>query len=226
MASKKKTVVKKKPHYILFLIIVVAVLFALGIYFGRNITLPAPLTLAPTPLAPEQISSEKPIFKDTYKGVLPCADCSGLETELIFYRDQEYQSFGAFELRELYEGKSTDPLVTKGKWTLFHENDKNIYELSPVDGGDPSYYLQVNANEIKVLDANKNEIEAPFNETLKKQKNTQLANPAAVNCIDQGGKSEIRKDTSGNEYGVCLIGGAVCDEWTLYMESQCEEPKN
>ena len=43
-----------------------------------------------------------------------------------------------------------------------------------------------------------------------------LANPAAVFCVQSGGKSEIRNGAKG-QYGVCrLSDGRVVEEWTYY----------
>lgn len=46
--------------------------------------------------------------------------------------------------------------------------------------------------------------------------NTQIANPASVNCINLGGELEIRKDEEKNEYGVCIREGKECEEWELF----------
>ncbi|UTH75256.1 DUF333 domain-containing protein [Chromobacterium sp. IIBBL 290-4] len=46
-----------------------------------------------------------------------------------------------------------------------------------------------------------------------------MANPASVFCKEQAGKLEMRKDASGNEYGMChLPDGRVVDEWAFYRE--------
>ena len=40
-----------------------------------------------------------------------------------------------------------------------------------------------------------------------------IANPAAVNCEKQGFRLEIRTDSDGNQYGVCIFpDGSACDE--------------
>jgi hypothetical protein len=49
------------------------------------------------------------------------------------------------------------------------------------------------------------------------QNGTGLANPASVYCGQVGGKTEIKKDAAGNEYGMCTFpNGTSCDEWALY----------
>lgn len=44
-----------------------------------------------------------------------------------------------------------------------------------------------------------------------------LANPASVYCGQVGGKTEIKKDATGAEYGICTFpNGSSCEEWALY----------
>jgi putative hemolysin len=46
---------------------------------------------------------------------------------------------------------------------------------------------------------------------------TGIANPASVYCGQVGGKTEIKKDASGAEYGVCNFpNGTSCEEWALF----------
>lgn len=43
------------------------------------------------------------------------------------------------------------------------------------------------------------------------------ANPASAFCEQKGGKSEIRKNEDGSEYGVChLPDGSEVEEWEYY----------
>lgn len=43
-----------------------------------------------------------------------------------------------------------------------------------------------------------------------------IANPASTNCVEKGGKIEIRKGKQG-EYGVCLFeDNRQCEEWALF----------
>jgi putative hemolysin len=46
---------------------------------------------------------------------------------------------------------------------------------------------------------------------------SQLANPASVNCTTQGGKLEIRTRPDGSQYGVCFFeDNRQCEEWALF----------
>ena len=46
-----------------------------------------------------------------------------------------------------------------------------------------------------------------------------MANPTSEFCLKQGGKSEIKKDKDGGEYGVChLPDGTVVEEWEYFRQ--------
>jgi putative hemolysin len=46
-----------------------------------------------------------------------------------------------------------------------------------------------------------------------------IANPASVNCLDLGGRLEMRTAESGGEYALChLPNGTVCEEWVLFRK--------
>jgi putative hemolysin len=50
-----------------------------------------------------------------------------------------------------------------------------------------------------------------------------MANPASVNCGKVGGKTGIKKDAQGNEYGMCTFtNGTTCDEWALFRNEGCK----
>lgn len=53
-----------------------------------------------------------------------------------------------------------------------------------------------------------------------------MANPASVHCVDQGGKLEIRETPAGQQ-GMCrLPDGRVCEEWALYRDKACVDPRS
>ncbi|MGW8706507.1 putative hemolysin [Brevundimonas sp. NPDC055814] len=52
-----------------------------------------------------------------------------------------------------------------------------------------------------------------------------MANPASVHCGQEGGRSEIRRDAQGGEYGVCIFeDGRQCEEWALFRDKRCVAP--
>jgi putative hemolysin/predicted secreted protein len=49
-----------------------------------------------------------------------------------------------------------------------------------------------------------------------------IANPASTNCIQNGGKLEIRKDAKGGEVGYCVFADkSECEEWA-FMRGECK----
>jgi putative hemolysin len=45
----------------------------------------------------------------------------------------------------------------------------------------------------------------------------EIANPASVYCVEQGGDLDIRTDTDGGQYGVCVFGdGTEVEEWAYF----------
>jgi inhibitor of cysteine peptidase len=50
-----------------------------------------------------------------------------------------------------------------------------------------------------------------------------MANPASVSCGQAGGTVEMKKDATGNEYGMCTFkNGTSCEEWALYRGEGCK----
>ena len=50
-----------------------------------------------------------------------------------------------------------------------------------------------------------------------------MPNPASVSCGQAGGTLEIKKDISGNEYGMCTFkNGTSCEEWALFRNEGCK----
>ena len=50
-----------------------------------------------------------------------------------------------------------------------------------------------------------------------------MANPASVYCGTAGGKTEIKKDATGAEYGMCTFtNGTTCEEWALFRNEGCK----
>ena len=55
------------------------------------------------------------------------------------------------------------------------------------------------------------------------QAGTGMANPASVSCGQAGGTVEIKKDATGNEYGMCTFkNGTSCEEWALFRGEGCK----
>jgi len=49
-----------------------------------------------------------------------------------------------------------------------------------------------------------------------------MANPASVNCGKVGGKTEIKTNADGGQYGMCTFtNGTSCEEWALFRGEGC-----
>ncbi len=65
-----------------------------------------------------------------------------------------------------------------------------------------------------IKDANNIKIHSALENT---KSNTQLANPASVNCIKQGGRLSIQTLPNGSQYGLCTFEDNMqCEEWALF----------
>jgi len=50
---------------------------------------------------------------------------------------------------------------------------------------------------------------------------SEIANPASVNCVNKGGKLEIRTGSGGGQVGYCVFAnGKECEEWK-YFRGEC-----
>lgn len=87
-------------------------------------------------------------YKGTYKGVLPCADCEGIETELKI--DDE-----GYTRTTVYKGKDDKKFEEKGTYS-WDANNKNIIILDGVKEAPNKYF--VGENYLKQLDMDGNEI--------------------------------------------------------------------
>ncbi|VTR42559.1 copper resistance protein NlpE [Sphingobacterium thalpophilum] len=78
-----------------------------------------------------------------YRGVMPCADCDGIETLISLHPDNTYK------YSSKYLNKSEDVFVREGKWKL----DGNIITLDGVD-----YKFKLGNHVLSQLDLSGNDI--------------------------------------------------------------------
>ena len=78
----------------------------------------------------------------TYLGVLPCADCQGIETTLILKADKQYI------LERKYLGKSDKAFSASGAWQWINGN---VIRLSSAQS--TPTLVQVSENKVMMLDA-------------------------------------------------------------------------
>lgn len=104
-------------------------------------------------------------FSVAYKGTLPCADCPGLDTEIILKKANADSLDGTYIQKETYLERDVNPIITEGTWKTIFSSYKGKQEIIlEFNHGSPdnvSYFLKVDDNELKMLDKNKDEIVAP-----------------------------------------------------------------
>ncbi len=86
-------------------------------------------------------------WNGVYKGVLPCADCEGIETTLVLNSDKTYQ------LTQLYQGKETTGETLSG--TFEWDKSGNIVMLSDIIGASNRYFVGENTLTYLDMDGNK-----------------------------------------------------------------------
>lgn len=108
----------------------------------------------------------------TFVGMLPCADCSGLRTELQLSTDTSY---GQFKLTETYmDAPGGDKTFeSHGVYVIVHGMKGNsgatVYQLNPNEPGKIQNYLLMNDSTLRMIDKELQMIDSPMNMDLKKQ---------------------------------------------------------
>lgn len=106
-----------------------------------------------------------------YEGVLPCADCSGIQVDLQMTNMDD--TGGAYVLNSLYQGRSDEPMITKGNFLVLEDAGPQqiptVYELKGA-GGNTIYYLRpLDNGDLEVLDTHMQTIQSGADMTLKRQ---------------------------------------------------------
>jgi predicted secreted protein len=93
----------------------------------------------------------------TFAGVLPCADCSGILSELHLYAEQPSGRPTHYELMETYLGaRDGDRSIgTTGRWAMVRGDVVQI-DLGRIDA--LKNFLRVGDDELRLLDRNRGEI--------------------------------------------------------------------
>jgi copper homeostasis protein (lipoprotein) len=116
------------------------------------------------------------ILFGVYKGTMPCADCSGLETVLRLYAKGKFDTTYAFYVRtQTYSGAPHGDITLsdRGEWTVLRgdatDPDATVYQLNP-DDEQHSEALLVHdkGTALEQLDRDLKPIETTMNLTLKR----------------------------------------------------------
>ena len=129
------------------------------------------LLSAQTTTTPKQDSATKSPMQlvAQYRGVLPCADCPGIDTTLSLLANSP--SHTRYVLKSSYLERN-NTFTETGTWTIVHGTpdnpDATVYQLKPKNGGQPTNFLRVSDNEILQLDSERRRIDSKLNFSLKK----------------------------------------------------------
>jgi hypothetical protein len=100
-----------------------------------------------------------------YEGVLPCADCTGIQTELLLLAD------GSYVMRETYQGKGDNTFESRGRYNTTSgtpaEANATVYQLTPSEGETRNFVAANGGQELRLLDMSKQEIASQAPHTLK-----------------------------------------------------------
>lgn len=103
-------------------------------------------------LKDEHTSKNSLDWSGIYSGVLPCADCEGIETELIINED------GTYKLTTSYMGvKDSMSETIEGKFVW--QEDGNSIKLEGIAEGSRSPFFKIEENSVRYLDMEGNKIE-------------------------------------------------------------------
>jgi uncharacterized lipoprotein NlpE involved in copper resistance len=111
-----------------------------------------------------------------YKGTVPCADCSGLETVLRLYAKGKFDTTYAFYVRtQTYRGAPHGDVTIsdRGEWTVLRgdadDPDATVYQLNPDDEQHSEALLvQDKGAALEALDRDLKPIDTTRNVTLKR----------------------------------------------------------
>lgn len=106
-----------------------------------------------------------------YEGVLPCANCSGIQVDLEMMNMDD--TGGAYVLNSLYQGRSDEPMKTQGNFLILNDVGPQqlptVYQLRGA-GGNTIYFLRpLDNGDLEVLDTRMGVISDGPDMTLKRQ---------------------------------------------------------
>lgn len=118
----------------------------------------------------EALTSEtSQLAPTTYRGLLPAADCAGIDYMLTL-NDSIAGADTLFALRMVYiEGDNNGGDITfdsRGRQQLFELDTKRGYRLMPDDGDVATYLVIENDSTLRMADSTLNCIDSPFNYKL------------------------------------------------------------
>jgi copper homeostasis protein (lipoprotein) len=99
-------------------------------------------------------------FAGTYAGMLPCADCPGIDTSIVFAADGGYVETMSYRERDTTN-------TSRGHWTLDADGKRVKLHADEANASD-AWMEIVSPGEIRMLDADGNPIESDLDYSLRR----------------------------------------------------------
>ncbi len=121
-----------------------------------------------------ELDSANAVLLGNFEGVLPCADCGGIKTELTLYQDIANSENNSYTLKETYlGGKTGDTTFTSsGKWDILKgtptDKEAIVYFLNYEEPDEARYFLKQADTAVLVLDKDQ-KIVSPGNYALRRR---------------------------------------------------------
>ncbi len=122
MCFMKKNQSNRGVAVVLIILIVLLVILGIGIWFYWRDQQSKEMTLSSSEEVNGQLAAAKkekvPEVAGVWRGVLPCADCSGIDTELTIFQEQTSKLPLTYTLVSTYQDSALEPQTETGSWTL------------------------------------------------------------------------------------------------------------
>jgi copper homeostasis protein (lipoprotein) len=175
----------QKGNILPAVIIVIVGIMLIGSFWlvkGRHTTTPtASATPTPSAQASTSIQSSPSASPDnaaassykwgTFSGTMPCGDCSGITTTLALSSAGPGIDMGAYTMTMVYQGKSVEPFISKGDWTVNRGMPGNanatviVLDETGSNQQQPQYFLRVGEDKLQMLDADQKPLPASLPST-------------------------------------------------------------
>jgi uncharacterized lipoprotein NlpE involved in copper resistance len=121
-------------------------------------------------------STGQAVLVGVYKGTLPCADCSGLDTELKLYAKSKFDTTYALYIEtRTYRGTRNGDIAYsgRGEWAVLKgsaaDSNATVYQLNPDLPSESQFYLlQESGAVLRQLDRELKPISSQMNVTLRR----------------------------------------------------------
>ena len=101
-------------------------------------------------------------FAGTYAGMLPCADCAGIDSTIAFTPE------GTYTLSETYQDPDKSSFLSKGTWSLRGDGKAILLDPEDKDEFDRSFSI-VSPTELRALDQQGKPIAGTAEYSLKRK---------------------------------------------------------